>query len=143
MTRLGQIYNIAGPSGVVDVQPILREMASLATLDPDVVIRAPQPRPPNQSNISLRLTGIQDLLNPLSLAMLIQTGQAPTPESLVEAKKMLDALVNTPAPVMAGAPPPPAPPAQMVPPNGPPVSPVGSIPKFETAPRVDRRRLGN
>src|ERR1035437_1487681 len=143
MTRIGQFYNIAGPSGFVDVQPILREMASLATLDPDLVIRAPQPRPPNQSNISLRLTGIQDLLNPLSLAMLIQTGQAPTPESLVEAKKMLDALVNTPAPVMAGAPPPPAPPAPMVPPNGPDLTPVGSIPKFETAPRVDRRRLGN
>lgn len=115
--RLMAFLNMTAKSGYVNVEPVIREIADLSGLDPNEVVRAPQPPPKEPMNISLRASGLEDLLNPLFLAFLVESGQAPSPEALETAKKILLAS-NVP-------PPPPAPPA---PPAGPGAVPPGEPP---------------
>jgi hypothetical protein len=95
LSRLNQFVNTYGKSGWVDLEPLLKEAAILSGVDPSVV-RAPQPKPPVEPNISLRLTGVQDLLNPLALALLIKSGQAPPPELIEQAKQLIQQAVVPP-----------------------------------------------
>ena len=139
--RLMAFLNMTAKSGFVDVEPVIREIADLSGLDPSKIVRAPQPPPPEPMNISLRASGLEDLLNPLFLAFLVESKQAPRPESLDIAKQMLLAS-NIP-------PPPPAPPAPPAGPEGMP-PPLGeenaapapledSNPKWNTLSRVEKR----
>lgn len=97
LRRLIQFVNFTATSGWVDIEPVLKEIASLSGLDPSVVIRPPQPKAPVEPNMSLRLTGTEDMMNPLTLAFLMKSGQAPDIAMIEEAKKLIEAAVTPPA----------------------------------------------
>lgn len=119
LERINKFINMYAKSGWVNLEPVLKEAATLSGLDPNTTIQAPKPKPPVEPNISLRLTGAEDMMNPLLLAFLIQSGQAPKPEFIETAKQLIQqAVINQPpAPPEVGpdgqpvGPPPPAPPA--------------------------------
>jgi hypothetical protein len=96
LKKLTDFLNISAKSGFVNVEPVLKEIATLCGLDPAQVIRPPQPKPPVEPNISLRLTGTEDMMNPLTLAFLMKSGQAPDPEMIEAAKKLIEAAVTPP-----------------------------------------------
>ena len=79
-----------------------------------------------EPNISLRLTGTEDLLNPLSLAVLMKSGQAPNIELIEEAKKLIASadpsgiLLSAASGVQIPPQAPPVPPQQPQGPQGPP-----------------------
>lgn len=89
MQRLQQFVDFTAKSGYLNIEPVLREIASLSGLDPNVVIKAPQPKPPVEPNISLRLTGAEDLTNPIVVALLKMSGQFPDAKGIEEAKKLI------------------------------------------------------
>jgi hypothetical protein len=132
--RLIQFYNYAAPSGYVDPAPILKEIAALSGLDPSIV-RPPQGKAPEPLNVSIRNS--EDLMNPLMLALLMKTGQAPTPQELDAAKNLLLAAAVPPS--MGGPTSPPAPPSGQAPLE----PPVGSTPAWEMAPRINHRSSGS
>lgn len=96
LSRLNQFINLYAKSGWVNLEPVLQEVATLSGLDPSLVIRAPQPKPPVEPNISLRLTGVEDMLNPLALAFLIKSGQAPHTDLIEQAKTLIQQAVVPP-----------------------------------------------
>lgn len=96
LSRLNQFVNQYAKSGWVNLEPVLQEIAQLSGLDPSAVIVAPKPKPPAEPNISLRLTGVEDLLNPLALAFLINSGQAPSDEQIEQAKQKIQQAVVPP-----------------------------------------------
>lgn len=96
LQRLMQFINFTAKSGRVDIEPVLKEIATLSGLDPNVVIIPPAPKPPVEPNISLRLTGTEDMLNPITLAFLIKSGQAPTSEQIAQAKELINEAVTPP-----------------------------------------------
>ena len=133
LARLNAFVNTYAKSGWVNLEPVLQEIATLTGLDPTIAIKAPDPKPPVEPNISLRLTGVEDMLNPLTLAFLIKSGQAPGQDLIEQAKALIQQAVvppqaaqpdGQPLPPGAGSPPPPGPP---LPPPGqapPPGSPI-------------------
>lgn len=94
--RLIDFLNFGGKTGYVNLEPVMKEIATLTGLDPNVVIQAPQPKPPAEPNISLRLTGTEDMLNPLTLAFLMKSGQAPDQELIEKAKQLIITAVLPP-----------------------------------------------
>lgn len=157
LERLNQFINTYAKSGWINVEPVLQEIATLTGLDPSEVVKAPEPKPPVEPNISLRLTGVEDMLNPLALAFLIKSGQAPPPEMIEQAKQLIQQAVTPPpnmqlqpgqpapggAPMLPGQDGQPLPPggsgapqpdpsqgmATNLPPNVPPPQPGGPVPK--------------
>ena len=127
LERLDNFVNKYAKSGFVELEPVLKEIAMLTGLDPTTVIKAPEPKPPVEPNISLRLTGAADMMNPLMLAFMLKSGQAPPPELIEQAKKLIEMTV------MLQPPPPPAPEGAMPgpggePPAGPQTPPVPGAP---------------
>ena len=96
LDKLMEFVNMFAKSGYVDVESIVKEAATLSGLDPNVVVRPPEPRPPVEPNISLRFTGIEDLLNPLILAFLLKSGQAPDAKLIEQAKGLINVSVTPP-----------------------------------------------
>ena len=143
--RLTQFVNNYAKSGYVNLEPVMREIASLAGLDPNIVIQAPGPKPPVEPNISLRLTGLEDLLNPLSLAFLIKSGQAPPPQLIEQAKNLIQQAVVPPQPPQGppqegqGGPVAPGTPPGAPTPNPPPTAPGDANPKMTVMPQVNTR----
>jgi len=89
LQRIQEFVNMYAKSGWVNLEPVLKEAATLTGLDPATVIRAPQPAPPAEPNISLRLTGTEDLRDPMTVGILIARGQAPTPEQIEQGKQLI------------------------------------------------------
>lgn len=151
LNRLMQFINFAAKSGFVNVEPVLREVATLSGLDPNLVIKKPEPKPPVEPTISLRLTGAEDLMNPLILAMIMKSGQAPEPQLIEEAKKTIQMALlppQTPDPTQGGGQPPNGPPmpgSVPLPPGGPPLPQpappaVGDAhPNWSAMSRINRR----
>lgn len=161
MERLVRFVNFFGKTGWVDIESVVREAATLSGLDPSVVVRPPQPRPPAEPNISLRLTGTEDLLNPLILGMLLKSGQGPSPELIEQAKKLIEVSVTPPQgppPLPGGAPAALSPGSENLPPElrqaplsglqdtpvaappePPPPGPGEAFPEWTLMPRVNRR----
>lgn len=96
--RLEEFINFTAKSGRIEVESVLKEYATLSGLDPNIVVIPPSPKPPVEPNVSLRLTGTEDLLNPLILATLIESGQAPKPETIEKAKLLIQQSVIPPLP---------------------------------------------
>ncbi len=150
LRKLFQFVNFTAKSGQIAIEPVLREIATLSGLDPQVVIQKPDPKAPVEPNISLRLTGSEDMLNPLTLAMLIKSGQAPTPEQIEQAKSLIASSVVPPG--MAGGPqmdqnglptPPVGPDGQPLPVPEPPPPGVGEAHAgWSAAPRINQRVTG-
>jgi len=127
LKRLIDFVNFGAKSGWVNIESVMKEIATLTGLDPNVVIQPPNPKPPVEPNISLRLTGTEDMMNPLTLAFLMKSGQAPPPEMIEQAKKLIEAAVMPPPP----QPPPIGPDGQPmgdIPPGAPP-GPAGPVPE--------------
>ncbi len=151
--QLMTFLNMTVKSGFIDPMPIIVELAELSGLDPNEVVKPPTPKEP-PANISFRMSGKDDLINPMVVAMLIASGQAPSPQQIEQAKQLLASTQLPPQPQMPGAPPPsgpggppgtpPAPgqppPAGAPPPlpppqQGPPPQPPGApVPHAPTAP---------
>jgi hypothetical protein len=95
--RLVDFVNFAAKSGYLNVEPVLKEIATLTGLDPNVVIQPPAPKPPAEPNISLRLSGAEDMMNPLLLAFMDKFGITPDPQGIEKAKHLIQ-LAVTPLP---------------------------------------------
>lgn len=89
--RLGKFLNMTAQSGVVDIRPIIEEMAELSTLDPAKVLKQPEPPKPQEASISFRFSGKDDLMNPMVVAILAKNDQLPSPEDIAKAEKALQA----------------------------------------------------
>jgi hypothetical protein len=104
VAQLMQFINLTGKSGYVNVAPIIAEVATLSGLDPAEVMTQPNPPSPENPNISLRLSGTEDLMNPIAIAMLLKSGQAPSAEEIAAAKLLLQDAMQPPAPPAPPAP---------------------------------------
>lgn len=120
--ELKEFMNFTAKSGRVELEVILKELATLHGLDPNVVIIPPAPKPPVEPNVSLRLTGTEDMLNPITLAFLIKSGQAPTSEDIKQAKDLIQMAVAPPIEAMPQL----GPDGQVVP--APPIDPASPAP---------------
>jgi hypothetical protein len=94
--RLTKYLNQFAKTGYVNIEPVLREITTLIGLDHNTVVIKPQPQQPETPNISVRMTGSQDLMNPLMLAFLIKTGQAPDQKGIEQAKELIQHTVVLP-----------------------------------------------
>lgn len=152
--RLMSYLNMTVKSGFIDPTDVIIELTELHGIDPARVTKAPQPQGPEPMNVSLRLSGAADMNDVLVLAMLLQTGQGPKPESINAAKLLLANVPAQPTPAAPpegqppadgapGAPPADAPPAA-APGAGPAVLPqhvaqTDAHPAWNTATRVEKR----
>lgn len=134
---LNEFVNVYAKSGFIALEPVLREIAILNGLDPNVVIKAPDPSSPPPPNISLRLTGAEDMMNPLNLAFLIKSGQAPGPQEIEAAKMMIQAAVMNPAQFPPQPPQPPGGPEGS--PEGPPEAVGEAHPDATILPKITKR----
>jgi hypothetical protein len=136
LEQLNGFLNTYAKSGYVNIEAVLKEIATLIGLDPTTTIAKPEPQSPEPPNISLRLTGGDDMMNPLLLAFMIKAGQAPEPELVEKAKSLIQAAVQ-----MQGELPPP-PPAS-VPPGGlppaPPTNTGDAHPNLALLPAITKR----
>jgi hypothetical protein len=129
LQRALDFYNFTMKTGWVNPEPVLKEIATLSGFDPAQVIRAPEPKTPQEPNISLRLTGTEDMMNPLTLAFLMKSGQAPSTDLIEQAKQLIQAAVIPPPNAVPTPPPPPqmGPDGQLLPPD-PSAQPGGPVP---------------
>lgn len=104
LQRALDFYNFCMKTGWLDEEPVLKEIATLSGFDPNV-IRPPQPKTPQEPNISLRLTGQEDMMNPLMLAFLMKSGQAPSTDLIEQAKQLIIAATLLPPNAIAAPPP--------------------------------------
>jgi hypothetical protein len=95
--RLMKFLNMTAKSGFVDVLPIITELAELAGLQPADVVRPPNPPMSDPLNVSLRLTGAHDLMDPMTLAMLLKSGQAPDAQAIAAARQLIQSVKPTQA----------------------------------------------
>lgn len=98
--KLMKALNLVGKSGFVNPEPIIAEILSLSGINPADVMTKPEPPKPEMPSISLRLTGATDLINPIAMGLLMKSGQAPTPQELSAAIKLIQDAMSG----MTGAP---------------------------------------
>ncbi len=148
LQKVMRFLNMTAKSGYVNLEPVMQEVAALSGLDPELVIRAPQPKGPEPPSVSL-VVDAENVSNPIVLATLLQSGQGPTPQAIEAAKNLLIA-------VMAGAsdmqPQGPAAPQPGGPPTGPPQGPAQGfappppdddiMPKYGMLSKINQRRDG-
>lgn len=127
MDKLLRLWNLFAQSGVVDQQAMVKEAFELSGYDPSKFIVDPKPKPTEPVNISIN--SAEEAMNPLMYALLMKTGQAPSPQDLAAAIEAIQAALSGIVPGMGGGPPPsgPLPPDQI------------DRPQFDAAPRVERR----
>ncbi len=88
--RIMRFLNIAGKSGRVNPGPVLEELAALSGLDPALVITPPpEGNKPELPKISFNFKGVEDLNDPVVVGILIENNQAPSPQSVMNAKKLI------------------------------------------------------
>jgi hypothetical protein len=137
LERLDRFLNVYAKTGFVNLEPVLREIATLTGLDPNTVIKAPEPQAPPPPNVSLRLSGQEDMMNPLMLAIYLAQGKPPTPELIQESMKLIQMAVSVPGTVQPGMPPTPpqgGPEAEMPP------TPIGEAnPEAGVLPKITKR----
>lgn len=126
---LREVLNLTAQSGFINPKPLIAEIIELSGLDPNAVVIDPKPKGPDPVKVSVNQAA--DLMNPLFVALLMRTGQGPTPEDLAAAKRLLEAAEMPTIPMQPmdeGA----EPPAD-------PETPEASNPNWQMAPRIDRR----
>jgi hypothetical protein len=87
--QLMKFLNIAGKSGRINIDPILQELAALSGLDPAAVLLPPPQPKMEQPNLSWRFSGAPDVHDPIVMGFLIKAGQAPGPQEIAAAKKLI------------------------------------------------------
>ena len=95
LNRLFRWLNMLGKSPFANPVPVITEITELSGIDPSEVLVQPKPKPPEEPNVSLRLTGKDDLTNVTVVAMLLKHGKMPGPQDIENAKKLL-AMANAP-----------------------------------------------
>lgn len=90
--QLERTINLSAKSPFVNPKPMIEEYLTLNGMDLATSMVDPQPPEPEPAAISMRLAGAIDLLNPMVLAFLIKSKQAPSPEDLHAAQIMLQAM---------------------------------------------------
>lgn len=134
--NLADLLDLTGKSGFVNPKPLIEDIFRFRGVDPTGVVIDPQPPKPEEPNISYRFGGIQDLNDPVVMAMLVGAGKAPTPENLAAAIQILQAAHGA---VAAGLVPPP-PVAESNPDGDPgPQRPGDNNPEWGTMTRVKKR----
>lgn len=114
-----RLLNFVGKSGLINPSPIIAEIVELHGIDPGKVMIQPQTHE-DKPKITLSISGKDDLQNPLTLAFLVESGQAPSMESLKKSQELLAAsLIPAPPPQV-----------QTPPMGGPPQLPPGQAPKL-------------
>lgn len=136
IARLLRFLNMTAKSGFINPLPVITEIAELSGLDPSEVIVQPQPHE-KEPNITYRMTGKDDLINPLVMALLVKENQAPSPQHLETAKQILAAAQVAPvappqAPATAGPPMP-------QPPGSEPQPPMAAHPDWQLPDRISKR----
>lgn len=148
--RLESFFNIAMKSGYLDPLETLGKMADLSGVD-SADVRAPSGVKPEPLNISMRLSGAEELDDPRVVALLMHSGQMFTPQELEAAKQVIiqskalpqpPTQPGPPAPGAPGAPAPGAPGAHQPPPQMQPshLTAGDAHPQAEMADRVNKRR---
>lgn len=132
LSQLNNFVNQYAKSGWVNLQPVFREIAGLCGLDPNVVIQPPNPQQPPMPNISLRLTGAKDMMNPLLLAFMLKSGNAPNQQMIEQAKGLIADSVQMPQPQQQ----PPGPGNPLNPPSPPPPKPGDANPQIGALPTI-------
>jgi hypothetical protein len=129
--QLKEALNLTAQSGYINPQPIIAEIIELSGLDPSKVVIDPQPKPPEPIKVSV--SKAEDVNDPMFLSLLMRTHQAPTPDELSAALKLLASVRSLMPPPTSGAP---------ADPNAPPTDvarPGIAHADWEAAPRIDRR----
>lgn len=136
--QLTRTLNITGKSGYINPQPLIAEIMTLSGTDLAGVMVDPTPPEPTPAAVSVRINGAVELLNPLMLAFLVKSGQAPSPQDLAAAVKMLQAAQKaSEAPDMpVPSPPPPMDGGRSTEGQAPPESQLAD---WESMPRVSKR----
>lgn len=135
--QLQQVLNLTAQSGFVNPGPIIAEIVELSGLDPSSVVIQPQPKPPEPVKISVSTAA--DLHDPLVMALLFATHQAPGPDNLQAAFKLEQtATANMTQPIPQPMPAP-APDGGPVPPQGV-ARPDMAHSGWDAAPRLDQRQ---
>src|SRR5688572_8610782 len=128
--KLTRGLNLTAQSGYVNPKPIIAEIWELLGVDPAKVVIDPQPKAPEPVKVSV--SKAEDIINPVMLGHLMRTGQAPGPEDIAAAIKLLQQAALGGVPLI---PPQPSPEG----PQGETEKPKGSNLDWEAAPRVERR----
>lgn len=99
--RLESFFNIAMKSGYLDPLETLSKMADLSGAD-SANVRPPSGVKPEPLNISLRLSGAEELDDPRIVALLMHSGQMFTPQELESAKQVIIQSKQLPQPPQPG-----------------------------------------
>jgi len=136
IAKLMKVLNMTVQSGFVNPEPIIAQILELSGLDPKAIMTKPQPKSP-EMKLSMTFAGKEDMTNPLVIAMLMKMGEFPDPQTIEQAKQVLDNLPNPGMPAPPGMPPGPPPPGGPGPvPNG---QQPPAHPNWHMAPKVATR----
>ena len=135
--QLTRALNLTAQSGYVNPKPAIAEIWELSGVDPAKVMIDPQPKLPEPVKISI--SSAEDIINPIMLAALMRTQQAPGVQDVSSAMHLLQqvgmaALIGVPPPTQSAQP---GDPNQ--PPQGGIQNPEVTNPGWEAMPRIDRR----
>jgi hypothetical protein len=128
--QLTRALNLTAQSGYVNPKEIISEIWELSGVDPAKVVINPQPKAPEPVKISI--SKAEDIINPVMLGALFATGQAPSPEHMAAALKLLTEAMQGAVPIVPPSQPTDGPPAEVETPG---IRNEG----WETMPRVERR----
>lgn len=107
MQQLSNFLNLTVKSGYVNPKPLIVEMAELSDIDPATVIIDPAPKQPDEPQVSFRVSGKDDLMNPLVVAMLMKGNRMPDVQTINKAKELLHMAADpnpSPEPAPPGGP---------------------------------------
>ncbi len=127
--QLAQFLNLTMNTGLYDPTPVVEEMAALNNIN--VKINPPQPKK-EKANLSYRFDGPDVLTNPIALAVMMEAGEGPSPQSVEAAKQAIQAAQM-----------PTQPPQPQGPPGMPPQPPQGPLPVHAGIDRIVKRTQEN
>jgi hypothetical protein len=128
--QLTRALNLTAQSGYVNPKAVIAEIWELSGVDPAKVVIDPQPKAPEPVKVSIG--NAEDIINPVMLGALMRTGQAPGPDDIAAAIKLLQQAALGGVPLV-----PPQPASDG--PQGDVEHPKGVNQDWETSPRIERR----
>jgi hypothetical protein len=96
--QLTKALNLTAQSGYVNPKAVIAEIWELSGVDPSKVVIDPQPKAPEPVKVSIG--SAEDIINPVMLATLMRTGQAPGPQDIAAAIKLLQTAMASAVPIL-------------------------------------------
>jgi hypothetical protein len=96
--QLTKALNLTAQSGYVNPKAVIAEIWELSGVDPSKVVIDPQPKAPEPVKVSIG--SAEDIINPVMLATLMRTGQAPGPQDIAAAIKLLQTAMASSVPIL-------------------------------------------